>query len=79
MPANLAVISAGAVNQMASWEEDKTHGLFSEYFLKGMSGEADAAPYGDGDGKVNYAELGKYLDGTVSYFARRYYGRDQNA
>jgi len=79
IPANLTVISAGAANQMASWEENKSHSLFTKYFLKGMSGKADVEPYGNGDGKVNYTELGKYLDGTMSYFARRYYGRDQTA
>ena len=44
-----------------------------------MSGEGDKAPYGNGDGKVTYGELGKYLEGTMTYYARRYYGRDQNA
>jgi len=49
------------------------------YFLRGMSGEGDKAPYGDEDGEVTLDELGRYLDGTMTYFARRYYGRDQNA
>ena len=44
-----------------------------------MSGEGDKAPYGNGDGKVTYKELGKYIEGTMTYFARRYYGRDQKA
>jgi len=79
IPSNLTVISAGTATQIASWEKDKTHSLFTKYFLKGMSGEADVEPYGNGDGKVNYTELGKYLDGTMTYFARRYYGRDQTA
>jgi hypothetical protein len=78
-PKNITVISAGRANQIASWEQDDSHSLFTKYFLKGMSGEADVAPYGDGDGKVNYDELGKYLEGTMTYYARRYYGRDQNA
>ncbi len=43
----------------------------------GMSGEADAAPYGNGDGRVGYDELGRYFKKTVTKFARRYYGRDQ--
>jgi len=64
---------------MASWEQDESHSLFTKYFLKGMSGEADYRPYGNGDGKVDYVELKKYLDGTMTYFARRYYSRDQKA
>jgi len=79
VPSNVTVISAGAANQMASWEKDKSHSLFTQYFLKGMSGEADAKPYGNADGKADYVELQKYLDGTMTYFARRYYGRTQNA
>ncbi|MCH7487850.1 MAG: caspase family protein, partial [Proteobacteria bacterium] len=79
VPANITVIAAGGANQMASWEEDKSHGLFTKYFLKGMSGEADKKPYGDGDGRVGYGELDAYLKDTLTYYARRYYGRDQTA
>ena len=63
---------------MASWEKDKSHGLFTKYFLKAMSGEGDKKPYGNGDGSVSDRELKNYLDDTMSYFARRYYGRDQD-
>ncbi len=41
IPENVKVISAGAVDQMASWEQDKSHGLFTKYFIKAMSGEGD--------------------------------------
>ncbi len=44
-----------------------------------MSGEADKSPYGDGNGQVIDSELESYLAKTMTYFARRYYGRDQNA
>tara|TARA_B100000315_G_C14202230_1_gene418161 strand:- start:15 stop:173 length:159 start_codon:yes stop_codon:yes gene_type:complete len=44
-----------------------------------MSGEADAKPSGNGDGKVGYAELKRYLKGMVTRLARRYYGREQTA
>ena len=44
-----------------------------------MSGEGDKKPYGNGDGKVNDDELRKYLDQTMTYYARRYYGRSQKA
>ena len=79
VPPNVTVISAGGANQMASWEKDKSHGLFTKYFLKGMSGEADAKPHGNGDGKVEYDELERYFQHTLTYYARRYYGRDQTA
>jgi len=44
-----------------------------------MSGEADLAPYGNGNGRVEIVEIDKYLDSTLTYWARRYYGRDQVA
>jgi len=79
VPANITVIAAGRANQMASWEDDKSSGLFTKYFLKGMSGEADSAKTGNNDGRVDYGELEKYLGRTLTYYARRTYGRDQNA
>jgi len=79
VPPNITVISAAAADQMANWEQDDSHALFTEYFLKGMSGEADKPPYGNGDGKVTLDELDRYLKETLSYVARRYYGRDQTA
>jgi len=78
-PRKITVISAGAANQVASWEKDSSQSLFTRYFLKGMSGEGDRKPYGDGNGTVSLKELKKYLDDTMTYFARRYYGRTQQA
>ena len=79
VPPKVTVIAAGAGDQIASWEEDDSHGLFTKYFLKAMSGEADRAPYGNGDGEVGGKELEAYLKDTMTYYARRYYGRDQVA
>jgi len=77
VPTNITVISAGSGNQIASWEQDKSHGLFTKHFLLGMAGAADKKPYGNGDGKVTSEELSRYLAETVSYSAQRYYGRAQ--
>jgi hypothetical protein len=79
VPSNLTLITAGAANEVASWEQDASHGLFTKHFLLGMSGEADKAPHGDGNGRVGLDELKRYLDATVTYAARRHYGRDQHA
>lgn len=78
VPPNMTVITAGAADQIASWEQDRSHGLFTKHFLLGQGGEADKAPYGNGDGKVGLEELRRYLDDKVTYLARRYYGREQN-
>ncbi len=79
VPSNVTAIAAGAADQMATWEPDGTHSLFTKYFLKGMSGEADKSPFGDGDGTVAWPELDGYLKDTLTYYARRYHGRDQAA
>ena len=42
-----------------------------------MSGEGDKKPNGDGDGKVSFKELKKYIDDNMTYYARKYYGRTQ--
>ncbi len=73
IPSNIKVIAAGSERQMASWEEDSSHSLFTKYFLKAMSGEGDI----NKDGKVSDTELKDYLSDTMTYYARRYYGRDQ--
>ncbi len=73
IPNNIKVIAAGSERQMASWEEDSSHSLFTKYFLKAMSGEGDS----NKDGKVSDNELEEYLSDTMTYYARRYYGRDQ--
>ena len=74
IPENIKVIAAGSEKQMASWEEDSSHSLFTKYFLKAMSGEGDK----NNDGEVSDTELKNYLGETMTYYARRYYGRDQN-
>ncbi|WP_156520981.1 hypothetical protein [Magnetospirillum moscoviense] len=78
VPTNVTVISAGAADQMASWEQDKSHGLFTKHFLLGASGTADKKPFGDEDGLVTSEELERYLAENVTYLARRLYGREQN-
>ena len=60
---------------VGEWEEDSSHSLFTKYFLKAISGEGDS----NKDGKVNDNELKEYLSDTMTYYARRYYGRDQKA
>lgn len=79
VPPNITVISASALDQVASWEQDGGQSLFTKYFLKGMASDADRGRYGNGDGTVSWTEIDGYLRDTVTYYARRYYGRDQTA
>ncbi len=74
-PSKLTVISAGASDQIASWDVGQGQGLFTKHFASAMRGTADS----NRDGKVSLGELKAYLDRNLTYDARRYYGRDQNA
>lgn len=70
---NLSVLSAASKDQLASWDEENQHGLFTEYLLRALYGEADQ----DADGQVQLAEVNAYLQDEMRYKARRTYNRDQ--
>ncbi|GAB6081693.1 hypothetical protein JCM30471_06070 [Desulfuromonas carbonis] len=72
------VLTAAGMSEVASWDPESEHGLFTSYFLKGIQGEADEGDYGNGDGIVTVGEMKKFLQEEVAYNARRLYGRDQN-
>jgi hypothetical protein len=73
------VIAATGQGQVASWDEETGHGLFTKHLLDALSGAADERPYGNADGIVTLREINSYLDGEMTYAARRLYGRDQQA
>jgi len=75
---NGAVLTAAAVSEVASWDQNRKMGLFTAQFLEGVSGAADRDEFGDGDGQVSLGELKNYLQTRVSYQARRNYYREQN-
>jgi len=77
--AGLTVLTAASANQVASWDEETQHGLFTYHLLQALQGEADKAPFGDGDGRVTMAEARAYLDEEMTYAAQRRFGRIQNA
>ncbi len=74
---NVVCLNSSAGNQFSSWHKESKQGLFTYYFLKAVSGEADK----NGDKKITYNEIYNYVtdkhDG-VPYYARRYYDREQN-
>lgn len=69
----MLVFNAGRSDEIASWYDDKRHGLFTFYFLLGLSGAADT----DGDKTITAGEMDKYLQETVPYRAKRLYHRTQ--
>lgn len=75
----VVMLTAAQSDQVASWDRDSRHGLFTKHVLDAASGKADAAPFGDGDGTVTLGEVKAYLDEEMTYAARRAFGRVQVA
>jgi len=73
------VISATGQGQVASWDEETSHGLFTKHLLDALNGAADVKGYGNGDGRITLNEIKNYLDSEMTYAARRRYGREQQA
>lgn len=75
----IVLITAAQSDQIASWDEVSRRGLFTRHFLDAARGAADTARFGNGDGRVTLGEIKDYLDGEMTYAARRSYGRVQTA
>lgn len=73
------ILSATSQGQVASWDDENGHGLFTKHLLDALKGAADEKPYGNGDGRVTLIEIKNYLDSEMTYAARRRFGREQNA
>ncbi len=69
----MIVITAAQGDQLASWDDEAKHGLFTEHLLDALYGKAD----GNGDGKITVDEIKAYLDDEMTYAARRRFGRHQ--
>jgi hypothetical protein len=75
----LTVITAAQGNQLASWDPNARHGLFTKHLLEALNGKADDKEYGNADGEVSLAEVQNYLADEMTYQARRMWNRRQNA
>ena len=73
----MTVITASSRDQLASWDQDARHGLFTEYLLRALYGAADRRPWGNGDGKVTVGEIRTYLNDEMRFRARRAFNREQ--
>jgi len=67
------VIAASTGQQTSSTYDQKTHGLLTYFFLKGLHGEGDT----DKNGKIEIGELFEYLRPQVERIARRQYNNEQ--
>ena len=61
VPENVTVISAASGSQISGALEEKEHGLFTYYLLKGLGGDADA----NKDKSINISELKSFVSAKV--------------
>ena len=78
VPGGLVVIAAAQGNEIAHWDDESRHGLFTHFLLAAFAGEAAAGP-ATGARTVTLGGLKTYLDDTMSYEARRRFARSQTA
>jgi formylglycine-generating enzyme required for sulfatase activity len=71
----LTVLTAASGTELASWDEDARHGLFTHHLLDALYGRADA----NNDKRVTATEVKAYLDREMTRAARRTFGREQHA
>jgi len=69
----VVVLAASSGSQVSSTYEQKSHGLLTYFFLKGLGGEADR----NHDGRVELAEVFEYLKPQVERTARREFHNEQ--
>ncbi len=79
MTSGMTIVTAAQGDQLASWDNEAKHGLFTEHLLEALYGKADAKGYGNENGKITLKEIKSYLDEEMTYAARRGYGRHQQA
>jgi len=73
------VMTAARQDQVASWDNEAQHGLFTKHLLDALYGAADDKRYGSPDSRITLKEIKRYLDREMTYAARRQFGRDQQA
>ena len=74
---NSAVFTSSSGNEISSWFPEKSHGMFTYFFLRGLQGQADF----NFDGQISADELYSYLsdktDGVIYWARRLFMGRRQ--
>jgi len=75
---NTVIFQSSSVDQVSNWYDEKRHGMFTYFFLKGLQGAADY----DHDGTITADELMKYINDQnngLPYWSNRLYQRPQDA
>jgi uncharacterized caspase-like protein len=73
LSANMTVLSASSGEQISSTYDEKGHGLFTYFMLKGIKSEDIVKP----DGSVAIGDLFNYLKPQVERIARNQYNNEQ--
>lgn len=63
---NTMIINSSSGTQLSSWYPEKGHGLFTYYFLLGLTGESNS----NDDNQITFNELASYVQEKVPYMAR---------
>ena len=71
---NIAILTASADNQISSTYEDKGHGVFTYFLLKGVKEKLEA----DSSAKLEVGQLYDYLKPMVEHTSRRLYNNEQS-
>ena len=71
----VTVLTAAQGSQLASWDKEAEHGLFTHHLLDALYGKGDR----DRDGRVTADEARAYLDSHMSAAAWLAYAREQKA
>ncbi len=74
----LTVLLAADRGQRRLTDSTYNIGLFTRYLIEGMAGSADLPPIGNGDGKLDSAEIYVYTGAMVRLAARKTFGLLQN-
>ncbi len=68
------LINSSAGTEISSWYPEKGHGMFTYWFLRGLTGDADL----NHDKEVTTMEMDNYLNDNIPYMVRKLYnGRKQ--
>jgi len=73
LPKNTTVLSASSGDQTSSAYEEKGHGLFTYFMLKGIKTENIVAQ----DGSIKISDLFHYIKPNVERIARKHYNTEQ--
>ena len=73
LPKNMAVLSASSGDQTSSTYDEKGHGLFTYFILKGIKDEDVVMS----DGSLKIADLHSYVKPQVERIARKQYNNEQ--